>query len=71
MTAWLTPAEIQQLTERVRHTAQCRALRDMDIPYRPNAIGRPLVERAAVLRYRDRPGRTKDQPDWSALHDAA
>lgn len=71
MTAWLTTDEIQQLTERVRHSAQCRALRSMGIPFRPNAIGRPLVERAAVLRYRERPGRTPDQPDWSALHNAA
>lgn len=67
MSAWLSPAEVCELTERKTRPAQCRALRAMGVPFRPNAVGRPLVERAAVLRYRGRPERKPAEPDWSAL----
>ena len=49
---WLTPAEVADLTGLVRWTAQCRALARMGVPFRPNGVGRPLVERAAVLKHR-------------------
>ena len=56
--AWLTADEVHDLTARVRWSAQRRALAAMGVPFRPNAAGRPLVEAAAVLRYRERPART-------------
>lgn len=49
---WLTPVEVMELTDYVQWKAQCRALAQMNIPFRPNRQGRPLVERAAVLRYK-------------------
>lgn len=69
-TCWLTPAEVGELTARKRWTAQCRALAEMGVPFRPNAAGRPLVERAAVVKD-EKPARAKRQPDWSALNDKA
>lgn len=71
MSAWLTPEEVCRLTERKTRSAQCRALAAMGVPFKPNAAGRPLVERAAVLRYRERPARARTEPDFSALDDAA
>jgi hypothetical protein len=47
-TGWLTPAEVEELTARKRWKAQCVMLAQMGVPFRPNAVGRPLVERAAV-----------------------
>ena len=47
---WLSPDEGAELTERKRWTAQCRMLAEMGVPFTPNAVGRPLVERAAVLQ---------------------
>ncbi len=67
MSAWLTPEEMVELTERKRWSAQRNALSQMGIPFRPNAAGRPLVERAAVLHYDSKPGRTPAQPNWAAL----
>lgn len=61
MTPWLTAAEVTELTGRERWSAQSRALAAMGVPFRPNAQGRPLVERAAVLKHRE-PVRT--EPDW-------
>ena len=63
---WLTPDEVEQLTARQRWSTQCKMLAQMGIPFRPNAVGRPLVERAAVLKYpngRNQPGR-KTVPRW-------
>ena len=50
-------------------SAQSRALSRMRISFLPNAVGRPLIERAAVLK-KDRP-RTpaKTEPNWAALED--
>lgn len=67
MTAWLTPEEVWQLTERKTRSAQCRALSAMGVPFRPNAAGRPLVERRAILRYAETPRRQAAQPDFSAI----
>jgi hypothetical protein len=62
---WLTPDEVHELTGRQKWSAQCRALVSMGIPFRPNAVGRPLVERAAVLSA-ERSGspRKKSEPNW-------
>lgn len=63
MTPWLTADELHDLTGRIKWQAQCRALSAMGVPYRPNAQGRPLVERAAVLKHRERDRRTTE-PEW-------
>lgn len=69
MSAWLTPAEVGELTALKPHSwsAQRRALMQMGIPFAPNRAGRPLVERAAVLRYRGKPERTPDEPNWDGI----
>lgn len=61
---WLTPDEVVELTARTRWSAQCRKLAEMGVPFRPNAVGRPLVERAAVLSKPKNPGRRKTVPRW-------
>lgn len=63
---WLTPEEVEDLTARQRWTAQCRMLAEMGVPFRPNAIGRPLVEREAVLST-EKQARKKPQPNWDAI----
>jgi hypothetical protein len=62
---WLTPAEVIELTGRQRWAAQCRALARMGVPFRPNGVGRPLVERGAVTTAA-KPAR-KASPNWSAI----
>ena len=67
---WLTPDEVFELTARQRWSAQCRALAHMGIPFRPNAVGRPLVERAAVLEHpRPRHRPKKAEPYWGPLRE--
>lgn len=67
---WLTPAEVEALTARKRWTAQCRVLAQMGVPYRPNAAGRPLVERSAVLTTPKRAPKSSE-PNWSAIRGKA
>ena len=65
---WLTPEEVCELTGKQRWAAQCRALARMGVPFRPNGVGRPLVERAAVsTTTKPRP---KPKPNWSAIRGA-
>lgn len=68
MSIWLTAEEVQELTARKRWSAQCRALQRMGVAFRPNAAGRPLVERAAVEKAA-RTGKSakRSEPDWEAL----
>lgn len=65
---WLTPEQVGELTglKPNSYKAQCRRLALMGVPFRPNAIGRPLVERAAVL---DRPVKVGQRkgPNWDAI----
>lgn len=69
---WLSPEEVKELTGRVRHPAQCRKLAEMKIPFRPNAIGRPLVERTMVLSSPvPAAAKRKTGPNWDALHGKA
>lgn len=68
---WLTPEEVAELTAKKRWTAQCRALADMGIPFRPNAVGRPLVERAAVCTAQPVRKCKKPQPYWGPLRGKA
>ncbi|MGY3041608.1 hypothetical protein ACVWWQ_003241 [Rhodanobacter sp. TND4EL1] len=64
---WLTPDEVAELTECSRRSTQCLRLAKMGIPFRENFAGRPLVERSAVLRHRERSERARDQPNWNAM----
>lgn len=66
MSPWLSPEEVEELTDRKRWSAQCRALAAMGVPFRPNAVGRPLVERAVVLTGEKRQ-RAKTEPNWDAI----
>lgn len=67
---WLSPEEVQELTARQRWSAQCRQLAVMGVPFRPNAVGRPLVERDAVLKSAQKP-KAKRGPNWSAIREKA
>lgn len=68
MTTWLTPAEVAELTAAKLHRLQCTRLSQMGIPFRPNFAGRPLVERAAVLRYAGKPVAKKPaEPAWDRI----
>lgn len=64
MSLWLTPDEVHELTSLKRWSAQCRALARMGVPFRPNAVGRPLVERSAVTKAK--PERQPAEPKWAA-----
>ena len=70
MTEWLSAEGVEELTGRKRWTAQCRQLALMGIPFRPNAVGRPLVERSAVLSS-PAPAKRKPEPNWSAIRGKA
>lgn len=63
--AWLTPSEVETLTGKVRWKAQCRALAGMGVPFKLNAVGRPLVERDRVLTVK--PSKRSTEPDWGAI----
>lgn len=69
---WLTPDEVGELTQLKPGSwaAQRRRLARMGVPFRPNAVGRPLVERATVLQHRTKPERRPDQPNFDALKSA-
>ena len=64
---WFDPVEVHELTDRKRWSAQCRRLAEMGIPFRPNAAGRPLVERAAVLR-KTSCKKKPFEPDWTDVN---
>lgn len=67
---WLSPEEVTELTAKTRWTAQCRVLAVMGIPFTPNAVGRPLVERAAVCSAPAKP-KSKRGPNWDAVRSKA
>ena len=69
---WLSPDEVGELTGLAPNSwkAQCRRLAEMGVPFRPNGVGRPLVERAAVLSAPAKP-RAKREPNWSAIRGRA
>jgi hypothetical protein len=67
---WLSPDEVHELTDRTRWSAQCRALASMGVPFKPNAVGRPLVERAAVCTTPAK-AKAKRGPNWDALKQEA
>jgi len=66
---WLSPDAVQEMTAAARWATQCKRLAKMGIPFRPNAVGRPLVEKSAVL---SQPKKRKPaEPDWSAIRGKA
>ena len=67
MSAWLDPEEVIELTECKRRDVQCRRLAELGIPFRQSYGGRPLVERAAVLRHDSKPILAPSEPNWVAL----
>lgn len=69
--AWLTADEVAELTARQKWKAQCRMLARMGVPFRPNAVGRPLVERGAVLSSPAKPRRKRAGPNWDAMRGKA
>lgn len=75
MNAWLSPDEVAELTAAdrpcKRRSTQCQRLAAMGIPFTTNYGGRPLVERAAVLKYRERMPKQSIEPNWHAMDDAA
>ena len=67
---WLSAEEVEELTALKRWSAQCRRLAQMGIPFLPNGVGRPLVERAVVVRASredSRRSRPKTEPNWDAI----
>jgi hypothetical protein len=70
---WLTAAEVAELTglEPESWKAQCRKLAAMGIPFRPNGVGRPLVERGAVLTLKNGRPKPKRGPNWGAIRGKA
>lgn len=67
---WLSPEEVEMLTGRKRWRAQCRQLTTMGVPFRPNGVGRPLVERTAVLTT-TKPAKKPAAPNWDGIRGAA
>lgn len=66
---WLTPEEVGILTglKPNSYKAQCRRLAKMGIPFRPNAVGRPLVERDVALIGPKKAGKPAKGPNWEAI----
>lgn len=67
---FLTPAEVESLTGRQRHTFQVRALQQMGIDHKVRPDGSVAILRAALEACFGcpRPSRTKStQPNWGAL----
>jgi len=67
MSMYLTPDEVAEITDCKRRDTQCERLAKMGIPFRPSFAGRPLVERAAVLTYKDRPQKKRSEPNFDAI----
>lgn len=61
---FLNDQELRDLTGRAVRRKQIAALRDMMIPFRVNAIGRPVVTRAAVIGTREVPA-ANDNVGWA------
>ena len=65
---WLAPDDVKELTGLVRWSAQSRKLAEMGIPFRPNGLGRPLVERIVAAPYSMQPKpKPQRKPNWSAI----
>lgn len=68
---WLSPEQVTELTGYVWKRKQCEALAEMGYRFIPcKRTGRPLVECAVVLKYRDRPKPKAPEPNWDAINAA-
>lgn len=65
---WLSAEEVAELTGLKPESwkAQCRKLAAMGIRFRPNGVGRPLVQRTDVLNMDAKP-KAKRGPNWSGI----
>lgn len=68
---WLSPEDVTELTAKKRWAAQCRALAEMGVPFRPNAVGRPLVERSVICTAQPIRKAKKPQPYWGPIRGAS
>ncbi|THF64355.1 DUF4224 domain-containing protein [Pseudothauera rhizosphaerae] len=67
---FLTPDELRELTGRIRHGAQARALRGMGIEHRVRPDGTVAVLRTHVEQQFAAPTarpKREPQPNWSAI----
>jgi len=75
MSAWLTNEEVAELTAADkpcrRRSTQCQRLAEMGIPFLTNFGGRPLVERQAVLKFKEKNGSRSSLPNWEGMGSAA
>ena len=69
---WLEPDEVGALTNTQPNSwaAQRRKLARMGVPFTPNAAGRPLVERAVVIKHQAKPKAAKE-PNFGAIKSRA
>jgi hypothetical protein len=70
---WLSPEEVGELTQTRPNSwaAQRRKLARMGVPFTPNAAGRPLIERAVVIKHQAKPKAARE-PNFGAIkHKAA
>lgn len=69
---WLEPDEVAAMTDTKANSwaAQRRKLAKMGVPFTLSAGGRPLVERAAVLKNQAKP-KAKREPNWGAVRGKA
>jgi hypothetical protein len=67
MLEFLSEYEVRQLTQRTRHGAQCRVLRQLGLPHSPRPGAHPAVLRSEVEALLGRAPRRRREPDWSAL----
>lgn len=66
---FLSPAEIQRLTGKVRPSAQVRWLKLRGYRFTVNGLGEPIVANAeAVRKLVGRSHSTPQEPNWEALH---
>lgn len=63
---FLTQAEVEHLTNRIKPRAQRCALDRMGIHYLTRPDGRPIIPRATIERPSE-PDHLRVQPNWSAL----
>lgn len=61
---FLEPDELRALTGRAQKSRQIKALRDMAVPFFVNAIGLPVVARAAV-EGRAKTVAVEPEPAWA------
>lgn len=65
---FLTPAELNTLTGRMRPSAQVRWLRQHGYKHTVNALGEPVVAVAEANRKLVGGAKTNQEPNWEALN---